>query len=57
MSNSSYSWWAAWLGSERGNMRHIIAPRPWFEHASIEKDLLLPSWLTLDRRGNDNIQR
>lgn len=49
ISNSSFGWWGAWLGSRRG--APVIAPRPWF--ASREKDTrdLLPlEWITLDLR-------
>jgi hypothetical protein len=47
--NSSFSWWAGWLGDRPG--RPVIAPRPWFDDPSIDaRDLLPPHWLTLDRR-------
>jgi hypothetical protein len=47
--NSSFSWWAAWLGDRPG--RPVVAPRPWFDDPSIDaRDLLPPHWLTLDRR-------
>lgn len=49
MSNSSFSWWAAWLIS-RGTEAVIIAPRPWFASGDSASDLLLPDWLTLDAR-------
>lgn len=47
--NSSFSWWAGWLG-DRPN-RPVIAPRPWFDDPAIDtRDLVPPHWLTLDRR-------
>ncbi len=47
--NSSFSWWAAWLGDRAD--RPVVAPRPWFDEPSIDaRDLLPPHWLTLDRR-------
>lgn len=50
MANSSFSWWAAWLGERPG--RPVIAPRPWFDAPGIDsRDLLPPLWLTLDRRA------
>lgn len=46
--NSSFSWWAGFIGERRG--RIVIAPRPWFTQADIDtRDLLLPEWLTVDR--------
>lgn len=47
--NSSFSWWAGWIGER--TERPVIAPRPWFDDLqSDSRDLLLPHWLTLDRR-------
>ena len=46
MANSSYSWWAAWLGE--APRRPVIAPRPWFRSVEVrESDLLLPEWISL----------
>ena len=46
--NSSFSWWAAWIGAEDG--RPVICPRPWFDDpATDSRDLLMPDWLTLQR--------
>lgn len=50
LSNSSFSWWAAYLGHRPGRL--VVAPRPWFlglDHDT--RDLLLPEWLTLDSRA------
>lgn len=45
-SNSSFSWWAGYLGSNNSISR--IFPRPWFTNTSIDsRDLLPPNWLTL----------
>lgn len=47
--NSSFSWWAAWLGDRPG--RPVVSPRPWFDDAANDaRDLLPHHWLTLDRR-------
>ena len=49
LSNSSFSWWGAFLGQRSD--RPVIAPRPWFRgHQVPLNDLLLPSWLALDAR-------
>lgn len=50
MSNSSFSWWAAWLMARRGSYT-IIAPRPWMSGGESAADLLGADWLTLDARG------
>lgn len=50
MSNSSFSWWAAWLISQRDAKAQIIAPRPWFANGDSASTLLLPDWVTL---GNE----
>jgi hypothetical protein len=45
-SNSSFSWWAAYIGDSEGKSR--IFPRPWFAESKIDtKDLLPKNWLTL----------
>jgi hypothetical protein len=50
MSNSSFSWWAAWVIDRRSG-GYIIAPRPWFQDDAAASDLLLPNWITLDARS------
>ncbi|MCP2637518.1 alpha-1,2-fucosyltransferase [Microbacterium sp. HD4P20] len=50
MSNSSFSWWAAWLMSRRDPVAPVIAPRPWQADGQSGHDQLLPHWLTLDAR-------
>lgn len=50
MSNSSFSWWAAWLLSKRDHTAKIIAPRPWQANGESAIDLLMPEWLSLDSR-------
>ena len=48
IANSSFSWWAGFIGERPG--RVVIAPRPWFTQAGADtRDLLPPDWLTLDR--------
>lgn len=50
MSNSSFSWWAAWLMTLRDPKAIVVGPRPWFADGNSAHDLLLPNWLTLDNR-------
>jgi hypothetical protein len=48
LANSSFSWWAGFVGERPG--RVVIAPRPWFTQADTDtRDMLPPDWLTLDR--------
>lgn len=50
IANSSFSWWAGFIGERPG--RIVIAPRPWFTQTSNDtRDLLPPHWLTLDRNS------
>jgi hypothetical protein len=51
IANSSFSWWAGFIGERPG--RVVIAPRPWFTQTDIDsRDLLPPDWLSLDRGGD-----
>jgi hypothetical protein len=44
--NSTFAWWAAWLGTCEGKL--VVCPRQWFRNESISsKDLIPPSWVTL----------
>ena len=50
IANSSFSWWAGFIGDRPSQV--VIAPRPWFTTTDIDtRDLLPPDWLTLDRGG------
>jgi hypothetical protein len=49
MSNSSFSWWAAFL-VQNFSGGPVIAPRPWFRSGESAADLLLNDWITLDGR-------
>jgi hypothetical protein len=54
MSNSSFSWWAAWLMSQANESGSFcIAPRPWFTDGTSGHDLLLANWLTLGMDPKD----
>lgn len=50
ISNSTFSWWAAWLGSKRDDSLKVIAPEPWFANGDRASDLLLHSWVKLPAR-------
>jgi len=51
VANSSFSWWAAWLGmgTDSGKQNVTIAPQKWFAHQSEYSlgDRLPKSWITL----------
>ncbi len=46
--NSSFSWWAGWLGSLRRGSS-VLAPYPWFKQASTP-DLVPPEWNQVEHR-------
>ena len=49
ISNSTFSWWAAWIGSQLHEC-NVVAPRPWFANPTAADDNLLPdNWVVLDR--------
>jgi hypothetical protein len=45
ISNSTFSWWGAWLGEVPGNT--IIAPQPWFETLPEYTEIVPERWLRL----------
>lgn len=50
MSNSSFSWWAAWLMRQRDPSVRVIAPRPWVADGASAHDLLYEEWISLGIR-------
>ena len=49
ISNSTFSWWAAWIGSHLHKC-NVVGPRPWFPSPTAADDNLLPDgWTVLDR--------
>lgn len=46
LSNSSFSWWGAWLDTKNDTM--TIAPARWFKDPALEnKDIAPPSWIRI----------
>jgi len=49
ISNSTFSWWAAWIGTQLHEC-DVVAPRPWFAVLSPADENLLPlNWTVLNR--------
>lgn len=46
-SNSSFSWWGAWLGQTA--QQSVIAPCPWYTRIPLVPDKLPPTWNLLHR--------
>jgi hypothetical protein len=46
--NSTFSWWAGWLGERKG--RWVLCPRPWLDMDTFdERDLIYPTWISVGR--------
>ena len=49
ISNSTFSWWAAWIGTQLHEC-NVVAPKPWFAIPTAAEDNLLPAgWTVLNR--------
>jgi len=49
LSNSSFSWWAGYLGSALRASK-VVAPKPWLSvESDFDRALVVPSWIFLDR--------
>ena len=45
MSNSTFSWWAAYLGS---NKSVIVAPSKWYNNNLFSSEIYLNDWVTVE---------
>lgn len=46
--NSSFSWWAAWLGDYTGTSRIVVAPKQWFADPNVDSTDIVPErWIKL----------
>jgi hypothetical protein len=46
--NSTFSWWAGWIGHESN--RRVIYPRPWLNDSNFDdRDLSMPGWIGLSK--------
>jgi hypothetical protein len=43
MSNSSFSWWAAWLTDDKNKI--TIYPDPWYDRLNYNKNIFFDHWL------------
>ena len=50
VSNSSFSWWGAWLNARPG--RRVVAPDPWFwrDRRAFAEQLVPSDWIRLEAR-------
>lgn len=43
IANSSFSWWAAWIGEQKGSNSIVIAPDPWFLEPKFQENDIIPA--------------
>ena len=49
ISNSSFSWWAAWLGDHKKKI--TIYPEPWYDNLTYNKKIFPKHWLKRKKNG------
>jgi hypothetical protein len=47
ISNSTYSWWAAWLNVN--DKKIIVCPDPWYDNIICDPSLIAPEWIRLSK--------
>jgi glycosyltransferase involved in cell wall biosynthesis len=52
LSNSSFSWWGAYLAKTEG--QSVIAPAPWYTRIPVAPDLIPASWQLLNRISGED---
>ena len=45
ISNSSFSWWSCWLGSNKNSV--VISPKKWFSDKNQKRNPILDTWIKL----------
>ena len=48
ISNSTFSWWGAYLSHIKKRSGNVIAPNPWFKHMAPPNKLIPSKWTLLD---------
>jgi hypothetical protein len=49
ISNSTFSWWGAWLLQQRNSAAKVVYPTPWFSAEIDYVDLIPANWIALPR--------
>jgi hypothetical protein len=49
--NTTFSWWAAFLGSSMEDTERVCAPSRWLKQGDYPRDLLLENWRKISPNG------